>query len=347
MVRAKVLRLVVDDCGSYIGMEKGCFVIKGKNGDVNRIPLFENEIGEIIVSSGNYVSTSVLASCGFWDIPVVVVTRNHKPVAVLRGLDDDAHVKTRIAQYEALKNGKGLTVAKQIVYSKIESQNVVLRKYGLEQHDLMTVKAKIENIESANINDVRKRLIPIEGKASEFYFKQIFQLLPKRLRIEKRKGWKAFDGVNNTFNLAYTFLKYRVYSAILKAHLEPYLGFVHGEQFGKPSLVCDFMELYRYLIDNFIIEFSQTLKSKDFILKTEWYSTNRLAKRQVLNHEKAKELMQSLNRLFETKVEIPRIRHGNKQTVETLINEEAYLLAKYLRGERNTWIPRIPIFKYA
>jgi hypothetical protein len=50
--------------------------------------------------------------------------------------------------------------------------------------------------------------------------------------------------------------------------------------------------------------------------------------------------MQSLNRLFETKVEIPRIRHGKSQTIETLINEEAMLLAKYLRNEIQTWKPR-------
>jgi len=161
------------------------------------------------------------------------------------------------------------------------------------------------------------------------------------LRIDKRRGWKAFDGVNNTFNLAYTFLKYRVHSAVLKAHLEPFLGFVHGEQFDKPSLVCGFMELYRYLIDSFVLEFSQRLKPKDFIVKAEWYSTNRLGKRQVLNREKTKELTQSLNRFFESKVEIPCIRHGNKQTLEALINEEVLLLAKYLRGERDLWIPRI------
>jgi hypothetical protein len=46
--------------------------------------------------------------------------------------------------------------------------------------------------------------------------------------------------------------------------------------------------------------------------------------------------------LFESIVELPRIKHGNKQTVETLINEEALLLAKYLRNEKQTWIPRTP-----
>lgn len=32
---------------------------------------------------------------------------------------------------------------------------------------------------------------------------------------------------------------------------------------------------------------------------------------------------------------------GDQQEIETLINEEALLLAKYLRHERETWIPRI------
>ncbi|MGD0029478.1 MAG: hypothetical protein ABSC91_11125 [Candidatus Bathyarchaeia archaeon] len=45
--------------------------------------------------------------------------------------------------------------------------------------------------------------------------------------------------------------------------------------------------------------------------------------------------------MFDYIVEIPRIRHGSRQTLDTLINEEAYLFAKFLRHERETWIPRI------
>jgi len=50
--------------------------------------------------------------------------------------------------------------------------------------------------------------------------------------------------------------------------------------------------------------------------------------------------------LFESKVEIPRIMHGQRQSVETLINEEALLSTKYLRGESNAWIPRVPSFPF-
>jgi hypothetical protein len=42
-------------------------------------------------------------------------------------------------------------------------------------------------------------------------------------------------------------------------------------------------------------------------------------------------------------VTIPRIRRGESQEIETLINEEAFLLAQYLRNEKQIWIPRIAI----
>jgi hypothetical protein len=53
-------------------------------------------------------------------------------------------------------------------------------------------------------------------------------------------------------------------------------------------------------------------------------------------------MMKNLNDYFDTKIDLPLIRHGKRQRIETLINEEALLLAKYIRNEKNDWIPRIP-----
>jgi hypothetical protein len=52
-------------------------------------------------------------------------------------------------------------------------------------------------------------------------------------------------------------------------------------------------------------------------------------------------MMKELEGYFESKVEIPLIRHDKKQRIVTLINEESLLLAKFLRGEVETWIPRV------
>lgn len=49
----------------------------------------------------------------------------------------------------------------------------------------------------------------------------------------------------------------------------------------------------------------------------------------------------NLNEFFESNIKTPRIRIGQKQTIETLINEEALLFAKFLKNERKIWSLRI------
>jgi CRISPR-associated protein Cas1 len=206
----------------------------------------------------------------------------------------------------------------------------------------MQIKERVVGAESDNLAGIRNRLITIEGHATARYFEQIFQLMPKAISIEKRRTFKAYDGINNTFNLAYTVLKWKVYRAVIRAKLEPYLGYLHSEQFGKPSLVCDLMELYRYLIDDFIIQYCKNLRKRDFSMVGEDFSYNRKGKREYLKKPLAKDMMEKLNSFFESTVEIPRVKYGDRQAVETLINEEALLLARYLRDDLKNWAPRNP-----
>jgi hypothetical protein len=64
-------------------------------------------------------------------------------------------------------------------------------------------------------------------------------------------------------------------------------------------------------------------------------------KREYLDNQQTRDLLTKLNYLFQSKVEIPRIKIGQRQTMETLINEEAMLFGKYLRNERQILIPRL------
>jgi hypothetical protein len=56
-------------------------------------------------------------------------------------------------------------------------------------------------------------------------------------------------------------------------------------------------------------------------------------------------MLRNLNEYFSMKVEVPRVRYGKSQEIETLISEEAFLLAQYLRNERQSWNPRIADLK--
>jgi hypothetical protein len=101
------------------------------------------------------------------------------------------------------------------------------------------------------------------------------------------------------------------------------------------------IEPYRYLMDNFVLKNAREFRPKDFALKTEYFSKRRKGKREYLADKLQKAFYKKLDAYFKNKIEIPRIRVGKKQEIETLINEEALLLAKYLRNERKEWTPRI------
>jgi CRISPR-associated protein Cas1 len=340
-MKSKTVKIVLDSFGSYLGMEKGAFVVRDKEGREKKYPLFENEIGEVKIVSGNTVSVGALCSIGFWQIDCLILSGRGRPVAIVRSLEDDSHVSTRVAQYESLKNGKFSDIAKQFVLSKIEGQNQVLSKYGLRRLDYSHIE-KIKGLQENDIRALRIKLTNIESHCSRLYFNQVFQMFNELLRPNGRKSFKAYDGINNLFNLAYEVLYWKVHIALLKAKLEPFLGYLHSLAWGKPSLVCDFVELYRYLMDDFVIQYAKKLNHRDFVLKTEEYA-NRKGKREYLNDLKTRGFMKMLNEYFVTEVEIPRFRMGKKQEIETLINEEAYLFAQYLRGEIREWTPRIAI----
>jgi hypothetical protein len=51
-------------------------------------------------------------------------------------------------------------------------------------------------------------------------------------------------------------------------------------QYGTPSLVCGFEELYRYLVDGFVLRYAINLSDKDFVSKDEDLGFYRKGKRE-------------------------------------------------------------------
>jgi CRISPR-associated protein Cas1 len=342
-MKTRNVKVALEGFGELLGREKGCLVVKNRKGESRRYPLLERSISEIQIRTGNLVSSGAIASISFWNIPCIFLTQYGNPIAILKPLSDDDHVKTRICQYEALTNGKGIEIAKQIVLAKIKGQNELLKYYGLKWHDSFRYSQAVKSLNDNDVGRLRNRLMSMEGHFSEQYFRNIHGLfnqafLPERLR---RRTFLAYDGLDNIFNLGYRCLSFRIYIALIRAKLEPFLGYLHSVMRDLPSLVCDFEDLYRYLIDDFLVGFCQTVKPSDFILQKEKYEGRKIGSREYLNEKKNRELVKSLDKYFESKVEIPRIKRGKKQKLDTLIREEALLLAQYLRAERQSWNPRI------
>ena len=260
-----------------------------------------------------------------------------------RALDDDFYVETRVGQYEALHNGRGCTLAKRFVAGKLEGQNNLLEKYGLETSD--TILEKVRELDETDLKKLRRRLMGLEGKFGRFYFKQVFRLFPSRIRPHYRSSYNAYDGSNNMFNLAYRILFWKCYKSLSNSHLEPYLGFLHNMQFGRASLVCDFMELYRHLVDGFLIEFSQGLKPRDFVAKPGTMK-KKSWKRMYLTDELTREMVSELFEYFQKRVPIPRDRIGKRQRARAADSQRIQSIRNCFqvclsRVVEQTWKPQV------
>jgi CRISPR-associated protein Cas1 len=343
MKGSKIVKLNVNKFGSSLSMTKGAYILKDSEGNIQRYPAIENKVGEVVLMSGNNVSTGVLTHLSLWNVDTLFLTRSGRPVGCLRSLFNDCSIETRLAQYKATENKKGLYIAKTILMKRIESQNQFLKKHGLRQLDFMRIKGIVEHLEETNLKALRRKLLAVEGRCANIYFEQLFMLFNKNIRTSNNRRTRgAYDGLNNFLNYSYSLLRWRVYSALTKAKLEPFCGFLHSEQFAKPSLLCDIMELYRCNVDEFLLKYSTKLKAKDFIIKYERFTPNKMSQREYLKDDKLLQIKEAFYSFMESKVDIPRIRVGKVQTLETLISEECLLLAKYFRGENKAWIPRIP-----
>jgi CRISPR/Cas system-associated endonuclease Cas1 len=107
MKGSKTLEIKLEGYGDFFGTRQGTLLIRDKNKKEKTFPLFENEIGSVILKTGNLTSVGALATCSFWGIDVLILTSRGNPVVVLKSIEDDSYVQTRVNQYQALENGKG------------------------------------------------------------------------------------------------------------------------------------------------------------------------------------------------------------------------------------------------
>ena len=246
------------------------------------------------------------------------------------------HVETRVKQYQAHNNEKGLLIAKAILKAKIITQASLLDRYDVG-FDSQPYLRKIERMKMQAGEKARTALFSIEGEFSQRYIKQLVKLFPKGLQTDVRESYGATGALNNIFNLSYDVLRWEVYKSILGSHLDPYLGYLHSIEHSKPSLVCDLQEPYRAWIDGFLVEYCRTLSEKDLQMKFDGRKP-----RIFLRHPASSRLIAKLNRYLNSKVKKQRThKYGSRSRMKTIIQEDTERLAGYIRGELPTWEPTV------
>jgi CRISPR-associated protein Cas1 len=115
------------------------------------------------------------------------------------------------------------------------------------------------------LDDQRQTLMGLEGSAGRAYFGVLGQLVPENYRFTTRSRQPAHDEFNAMLNYSYGVLYSLVEKACIIAGLDPFVGFLHTDNYNKKSLVFDLIEPFRILGDRAtLLLFTGRRVQKDF-----------------------------------------------------------------------------------
>lgn len=175
------------------------------------------------------------------------------------------------------------------------------------------------------------RLHGLEGNASAHYFGCFRYLLNEPDLFERRTRRPPRDQTNALLSYGYTILLQQVASAVCTVGLDPYIGYLHGSQYGKPALALDLMEEFRPLIvDSVVLTLLNTGAIQRRHFKEE-FGTYRLT------DSGRRTFLARLEARFDEQISHPTF--GYKATYRRCLELQARLLAKTLMGEIETYPP--------
>jgi len=181
------------------------------------------------------------------------------------------NVILRMTQFEKAKDKEfTLNLAKRIVANKISNSLEIVKgfSYNHPEINLTEEKKKIKEVlESVDRKNGIKSLLGIEGIATVNYFKALAKTFIKGLTFSGRNRRPPRDPVNSLLSFGYTLAGNEILSLLQATGFDPYIGFYHGIDYGRPSLALDILEEFRHtLIDRFVLFLSNNsiLKNEDF-----------------------------------------------------------------------------------
>jgi len=128
------------------------------------------------------------------------------------------------------------------------------------------------------------QLFSFEGRAAAMYWDHIKYLVQNQSGFPGRIPQGCTDLFNHMLNYGYAILYSRIWTAIIKSKLNPYISYLHKPRPGEPGLVFDLIETFRpHVVDGPVI--ALVTKHKNLKLEKNKLDdcTRKLVARAVLN----------------------------------------------------------------
>ncbi|SUB78267.1 type I-C CRISPR-associated endonuclease Cas1c [Porphyromonas macacae] len=325
---------------AYLQKDGENVVVRINNTEAMRIPI--HNIESIISFSRVGASPGVMHLCVQNGVKLTFLSPTGRYIGSLEG-GIKGNVLLRRTQYRIADDEVCSShIASIFIAGKIANHRAVLARYvrdhqpsELVYHEIKDVieELKSEQKKLSAITD-RKSVMGVEGHSAKLYFSVFAHLLlNNEFSFNGRYKRPPKDMVNALLSFFYTLLAHDVRAALESVGLDPFVGFLHVDRPGRPSLALDLMEELRaYLVDRFVLSVinKRQISPQDFLPQGE----NSI----ILKEETRKTLITLWQKRKKDEITHPFL--GEKTPVGLLPYIQAQLLARHLRGDLDEY----PVF---
>lgn len=264
------MQLFLSTQGTYLHVKNDCFEVKLPDDKVRISP---RKVSSIVVGTGLSLSSNALKLANEHNIDMLMLDEYGDPYGRFWHCRYGSTAAIRRAQLEAFQTSLATDLVKQwlriTLGRRVEFLQDKLRRRSGVPESASRAPDRIEELISSidevegRVKDVRGTLMGYEGTAGRLYFGALADIIPDRWRFDGRSHRPAEDRFNCFLNYAYGVLYGIVERALVLAGLDPYLGFLHTDNYGKTSLVFDFIEQYRPIVEKPVFHLFSGRKAKE------------------------------------------------------------------------------------
>lgn len=325
---------------TYLTLDGENVVVKREDGTSLRLPLHNLEA--IVCCSYTGASPALMGACAERQIGLSFLRPSGRFLARVTG-SVNGNVLLRRKQYRLADDPQEcLKLSNWFLSGKIFNSKKVIDR-ALRDHAMAVDAEKLRcaseslrgNLKALSACSSNSELMGFEGSAAREYFGVLDELILQQKNefyFRERSRRPPQDAFNALLSFLYILLSNACASALEAVGLDPYVGFLHRDRPGRPSLALDLMEELRPIFaDRLALSMvnRRQISGKGFIQKESGGI--------IMDDETRKKVIQLWQERKKEELEHPFL----KERIEfgLIPHVQAMLLARYLRGDLDAYPP--------
>lgn len=251
------MELVLNTYGVSLNRDNEGFIVSHKDGK-QRLPV--DGITNIQISKGAQITSDAVMLAIENEIEIVFVDKSGNPVGRVWSPKYGSISTIRKGQLNFTYTKDAVEWIKDIIIKKIENQQALLLMMHTNDFQIGEIRKKsitrlenycikVKGLQGELVSEIASTLRGWEGVSSKIYFDTLNMFIPEEYRFTMRSQHPATDVVNALLNYGYGLLYGKIEGVMIKSGIDPYIGVLHRDDYNRPVLVYDVIEIYRVWVD--------------------------------------------------------------------------------------------------